>query len=79
MIKIPISKNGYLSKGGYVDVKNKTELARRRALGRVVRAGEPPLGLFRRLNVLMILFRRKDPKLSKIFKKDRDWVRGKYL
>jgi hypothetical protein len=31
------------------------------------------------LNVLMILFKNKDPKLSKIFKKDRDWVREKLL
>lgn len=79
MIKIPISNSGYLSKQGYVDIKKKSELARRRALGKVIRAGEPPLGLFRRLNVLMILFRRKDPKLSKIFKNDRDWVKEKYL
>jgi len=28
---------------------------------------------------LMILFKRTDPKLSKIFKKDRDWVKEKYL
>jgi hypothetical protein len=27
----------------------------------------------------MILFKNKDPKLSKIFKKDRDWVREKLL
>jgi hypothetical protein len=78
-VKIPISDNGYLSKQGYVDVREKTELARHRALGKVIRAGEPPLGLFRRLNVLMILFKRKDPKLSKIFKADRNWVKDKYM
>jgi hypothetical protein len=78
-MKIPISNTGYLSKHGYVDVKDKPVLARHRALAKVIRAGEPPLGLFRRLNVLMILFKRKDPKLSKIFKKDRDWVREKYM
>jgi len=79
IVKIPISDIGYLSKQGYVDVREKSELARHRALAKVIRAGEPPLGLFRRLNVLMILFKRKDPKLSKIFKKDRDWVREKYM
>jgi hypothetical protein len=79
IVRIPISNTGYLSKHGYVDVKEKTELVRHRALSKVIRAGEPPLGLFRRLNVLMILFKRKDPKLSKIFKKDRDWVREKYM
>jgi len=76
---IPLSNSGILSAHGYEDVREKSELARHRALMRVVRAGEPPLGLFRRLNVLMILFKNKDPKLSKIFKKDRDWVREKLL
>jgi hypothetical protein len=76
---IPISSNGYLSRHGYVDVKSMTKLARHRALGRVIKNGEPPLGLFRRLNVLMILFKNKDPKLSKLFKSDRDWVKKKYF
>ena len=76
---IPLSNSGILSAHGYEDVREKSELARHRALMRVVRAGEPPLGLFRRLNVLMILFKNKDPKLSKIFKKDRDWVKEKLL
>jgi hypothetical protein len=76
---IPLSNSGILSAHGYEGVREKSELARHRSLMRVVRAGEPPLGLFRRLNVLMILFRRKDPKLSKIFKADRDWVRETLL
>jgi hypothetical protein len=76
---IPLSNSGIMSAHGYEDVKEKSRLARHRALMRVVRAGEPPLGLFRRLNVLMILFKNKDPKLSKIFKEDRDWVREKLL
>lgn len=75
----PLSNSGILSAHGYEGVREKSKLARHRALMRVVRAGEPPLSLFRRLNVLMILFRRKDPKLSKIFKEDRDWVREKLL
>ena len=79
VVRIPMRTNGYLSKQGYVGVKNMTTLARHRALGRVIRSGEPPLGLFRRLNVLMILFKNKDPKLSKIFKEDRDWVKSKYI
>jgi hypothetical protein len=78
-VVIPLSNSGILSEHGYVDVKKKTNLARHRALMRVARAGEPPLSLFRRLNVLMILFKNKDPKLSKIFKEDRDWVREKLL
>lgn len=76
---IPLSNAGIMSAHGYSDVREKSPLARHRALARVVRSGEPPLGLFRRLNVLMILFKRTDPKLSKIFKKDRDWVKDKYI
>ena len=79
MVIIPLSNSGILSAHGYEGVREKSKLARHSALMRVVRAGEPPLSLFRRLNVLMILFRRKDPKLSKIFKEDRDWVREKLL
>jgi hypothetical protein len=79
MVIIPLSNSGILSAHGYEGVREKSKLARHRALMRVVRAGEPPLSLFRRLNVLMILFKRKDPKLSKIFKADRDWVRETLL
>lgn len=79
MIYIPLRNSGILSAQGYEDVKKKSELSRHRALMKVVRTGEPPLSLFRRLNVLMILFKNKDPKLSKIFKKDRDWVKTKLL
>jgi hypothetical protein len=52
---------------------------RHRALAKVVAAGEPPLGLFRRLNVLMILFKNRDPNLSQIFRSNRDWVKKTYL
>ena len=76
---IPISNSGILSAHGYSDVRDKSPLARHRALARVIRAGEPPLGLFRRLNVLMIFFRNRDPNLSQIFKTNRDWVKKTYL
>lgn len=78
-VYIPIKNSGILSAQGYQNVKEKSELSRHRALMKVVRMGEPPLSLFRRLNVLMILFKNKDPKLSRIFKKDRDWVRNKLM
>ena len=74
-----LSTNGYLSQHGYVDVKKKTKLSRHRALMRVFRSGESPLRLFRRLHALVILFKNKDPKLSKIFKDDRDWVKKKLM
>jgi hypothetical protein len=74
-----LSTNGYLSQHGYVGVKKKTKLSRHRALMRVFRSGESPLRLFRRLHALVILFKNKDPKLSKIFKEDRDWVKKKLM
>jgi hypothetical protein len=74
-----LSTNGYLSQHGYVDVKKKTKLSRHRALMRVFRSGEPPLRLFRRLHALVILFKNKDPKLSRIFKEDRNWVKKKLM
>ena len=73
-------KPGVLGDYGYKNVKNMTELARHRALLRVIRDGkEEPLSLFRRLNALMVLFKYKDPKLSVIFKKDRDYIRKKFV
>jgi|TARA_R100000951_G_scaffold75706_1_gene63829 hypothetical protein len=74
-----LSTNGYLSQHGYVDVKKKTKLSRHRALMRVFRSGESPLRIFRKLHALVILFKNKDPKLSKIFKEDRDWVKKKLM
>ena len=74
-----LSTNGYLSQHGYVDVKKKTKLSRHRALMLVFRSGESPLRLFRILHALVILFKNKDPKLSKIFKEDRNWVKKKLM
>ena len=75
---IPLGNNTLLSDHGYKGVIDKSPLARHRALMRVIRSGEPWLGLFRKLNVLMILHKYKNPKISKIFKEDRDWVRDKF-
>ena len=75
---IPLGNNTLLSDHGYKGVIDKSPLARHRALMRVIRDGEPWLGLFRKLNVLMILFKNENPKLSKIFKQDRAWVRDKF-
>ncbi len=71
---------GTLSKYGYKNVKSLSETARRRALNKVLKHGnELPLALFRRLNALMVLFKYKDPKLSSIFRKDRDYIRKKLV
>ncbi|QIG59608.1 hypothetical protein [Dishui Lake phycodnavirus 2] len=78
-VRIPLRQNVSLAAFGYVEVKKMTKLARHRALARAIKAGEPPLGLFRRLNALMIFFKNSKPRLSKIFKSDRDWVKLKFL
>lgn len=78
-VRIPLRQNISLAAFGYVEVKKMTKLARHRALARAIKAGEPPLGLFRRLNALMIFFKNSKPRLSKIFKSDRDWVKLKFL
>lgn len=78
-IRIPISNNVSLSVFGYKDVAKLSSKARHAALARSIKAGEPPLGLFRRLNALMIFHRYSNPRLSKIFMADRNWVRAKYL
>ena len=77
VVRIPVKK-GVLRKFGYTDAKTMSPLARHRALLRVIRSGEPPLSLYRRLNVLMILFKYKDPRMSNIFKRDRDYIGKKY-
>jgi hypothetical protein len=78
VVRIPLRK-GTLGKFGYTDVKEKSFLARKRALMRAIRyGGETPLAVFRRLNVLMILNKNKDPVAYRIFKRDRDWI-GKKL
>ncbi len=77
VVKIPLRKN-ILSRYGYVDIKSKTRLARHRALMAAVRGGEPPLSLFRRLNALYVLNRKKDPYIARLFKSDRDYIRDKF-
>jgi len=78
-VRIPLRQNVSLAVFGYKDVATKSKYARHRALSRAIKAGEPALGLFRRLNALMIFFKNSKPRLSKIFKSDRDWVRLKFL
>jgi len=65
-----------LSSFGYHDVKRKSELARHRALGRVLRAGEKPLTVFRALIRRGNYFKYSDPKLSRIFRRDAAWVKS---
>jgi len=65
---------------GYKGVINLTKLARHRALLKILREkkGETPMALYRRLNVLMIYTKNRSPKISKVFKEDRDWIAKKF-
>jgi hypothetical protein len=65
-----------LSSFGYRDVKQKSELARHRALGRVLRAGEKPLTVFRALIRRGNYFKYSNPTLSRIFRRDAAWVKS---
>jgi len=70
-------RKGTLSQFGYEASKSK--LARHRALMKAARGGESPLSIFRKLNALMILTKRTNPKLSQLYKEDRDYVKEKLL
>ena len=70
-------RTGTLTQFGYEARKSK--LARHRALMKAARSGEPPLSIFRKLNALMILTKRTQPRLSKIYMEDRDYVKEKLL
>lgn len=68
-------KSGLLGVWGYHNVVHKAAPERRSALIRSVReGGEPPLGLYRRLNALYVLTRVTNPRASLVFRRDRDWV-----
>jgi hypothetical protein len=71
-------KKGDLAVHGYKGVAKMTELARHRALMRVIRSGEPPLSLFRKLTAVMVYTRKTSPKSSKAFDQDRKWLSKKF-
>ena len=71
-------KEGQLAKFGYSDVVHKTVEVRRAALDKAVKEFGP-LSVFRKLNAVYVYGRRSAKESSKIFKEDRDWVKGKYM
>jgi hypothetical protein len=77
MSYIQTTKNK-LGNFGYHDVLHRTVLSRHRALGKAIRE-YGALSVFRKLNAVWILNRNVRPKVAKIFKQDRDWVRMKYM
>ena len=71
-------KEGQLAKFGYVNVVHKTTEVRRAALDKAVKEFGA-LSVFRKLNAVYVYGRRSAKESSKIFKEDRDWIKGKYM
>lgn len=64
-----------LSKYGYDSPETRSDLARHKALKDAIIAGEKPLSLSRRLNALYVLTKNTNPKLSRIYKEDSEWIK----
>jgi hypothetical protein len=74
-VRIPL-RAGLLRKYGY-SVKNPQKLREKSLASAVGEYGA--LSVFRKLNALMILNMNKDPYMSNMYKKDRNWVRKKFM
>ena len=77
---MPKVRIGPLKKGSLMGyhVKN-SPTKRRQILTMVILSKEKPLSTFRKLGALMVLTKRRSPKSSRIFRKNRDWVKGKFM
>ena len=73
-VRIPIKKGTLM---GY-HVKD-SEARRHKILAMVVLSKEKPLSTFRKLGALMVLSKRRSPKSSRVFRKNRDWVKKKFM
>ncbi len=75
---IPVRRSGALTSFGYT-VKA-TPAKRHSALTAVIRRGRTsPLTVFRRLQAIATLSKRRMPLYSRIYLKNRDWVRTKFF
>jgi hypothetical protein len=80
-VRIGPLKTNDLGKYGYTHVKRMTVEARREALTKAV-AAYTALSVFRKLNAVYVLTRgktRKSNTSSRIFLKDRDWVKTTFF
>ena len=77
---MPKVRIGPLKKGSLMGYRTKnSEAARRKILTMVILSKEKPLSTFRKLGALMVLTKRRSPRSSRIFRKNRDWVKGKFM
>ena len=71
---------GPLKKGSLMGYRTKNTMKKRHSiLTRVVLSKEKPLSTFRKLGALMVLTKRRSPKSSKVFRKNRDWVKMRFM
>jgi hypothetical protein len=71
-------KGGMLTRYGYHPVESMT--ARHRALIKAIKSGrEKPLAVFHRLHAIGILTKRTLPTASLTYRRDRNWIRDKFL
>lgn len=77
---MPKVRIGPLKRGSLMGyhVKN-SDAHRHRILSMVVLSKEKPISTFRKLGALMVLTKRRSPKSSRIFKKNRNWVKKKFM
>jgi hypothetical protein len=52
---------------------------RHHILTMVIMLKEKPLSTFRKLGALMVLSKRRAPKSSAIYRKNRDWVKRRFM
>ena len=73
-VRIPVEK-GKLSKFGYST--SKSDRARHAALNKAVKK-YGALSVSRKLNAMIIMRKRRQPKARKVFEEDADWLREQY-
>ena len=71
-------KKGLLAKFGYSDIAHKSDAARHAALNKAVKA-YGALSVFRKLNAGYVYTKLSSPASSKIFLKDRDWIKRTHM
>ena len=73
---LPELKKGTLSQYGYHAHLNAQE--RHKSLSRATR-NIPAITVFRKLNAVYVLSRNTNPRVSNIFRRDRDWVKSTFM
>jgi len=76
--QITLLEKGTLGKYGYHDVRHKSVDQRRKALQSALKNGVPHLPIMRKLNILSVLFKNKDPSLHSMYKEDFSYVQNLY-